>query len=512
MKPLLRNPWLLVALFAVALQCATVHLSQARPGGGHSSKGGGGHHSGGSKGSKGGMGGSGGNGIGGQWGKAIITLTVERPYVMVPIYVVLLAGLYIFIQRLNKRVIVVNTRNAQRKMRLREHLVHTYQTRDPNFSEPLFLDFANALYHEYYSKLGTPGMAQLQPYLPDETFGQLQAQAGETYSDIVISSFHIGTIITDQNGWDLITVYYYANLTGDHNGKLTRYYREERWNFSRRTGVLSLEPHKLHSLSCVSCAAPLNLNSQGACTACGHKTQPGTEQWAIAKIQVNINQVQGNPRGKMLVYEKEMGTDNPTIVSDSLRKGASRLMAAEGNAVWGTYEQAFFDDVVRPCFTLLYQAWSARKWEAVRPIVSDRLFESQKMWMDEYLRQKLVNRLDNITIQNIETARVDVDKFYAAITVRISAKCLDYVTDESGKVLAGSAKRPRVFAEYWTFVKNAAVKSGDKPSATTKSCPSCGAEVKINLAGKCDYCSAKVTDGSFNWVLTRIEQDDTYGY
>ena len=34
--------------------------------------------------------------------------------------------------------------------------------------------------------------------------------------------------------------------------------------------------------------------------------------------------------------------------------------------------------------------------------------------------------------------------------------------------------------------------------------------MKITMAGACDYCKAKVTAGEFDWVLSRIEQDDSY--
>jgi hypothetical protein len=30
------------------------------------------------------------------------------------------------------------------------------------------------------------------------------------------------------------------------------------------------------------------------------------------------------------------------------------------------------------------------------------------------------------------------------------------------------------------------------------------------MAGHCEYCRVKVVSGQFDWVLSRIEQDDTY--
>jgi len=30
------------------------------------------------------------------------------------------------------------------------------------------------------------------------------------------------------------------------------------------------------------------------------------------------------------------------------------------------------------------------------------------------------------------------------------------------------------------------------------------------MAGNCEYCGTLVTSGAFDWVLSRIEQDDVY--
>jgi hypothetical protein len=43
-----------------------------------------------------------------------------------------------------------------------------------------------------------------------------------------------------------------------------------------------------------------------------------------------------------------------------------------------------------------------------------------------------------------------------------------------------------------------------------KTCPHCGAPLQINQAGACTYCKTKVTAADFDWVLSRIEQDESY--
>ena len=41
-------------------------------------------------------------------------------------------------------------------------------------------------------------------------------------------------------------------------------------------------------------------------------------------------------------------------------------------------------------------------------------------------------------------------------------------------------------------------------------CPNCGAPLAISNAGQCTHCNAEVESGSFDWTLSKIEQDDVY--
>ena len=38
-----------------------------------------------------------------------------------------------------------------------------------------------------------------------------------------------------------------------------------------------------------------------------------------------------------------------------------------------------------------------------------------------------------------------------------------------------------------------------------------GLALAVSMTGNCNYCRVKVTTGEFDWVLSRIEQDESYG-
>src|SRR5262249_53401532 len=161
---------------------------------------------------------------------------------------------------------------------------------------------------------------------------------------------------------------------------------------------------------------------------------------------------------------------------------------------------------VRHIFLELQRAWSDLKWERARPFETDALFQMHQYWIAEYRRQHLRNVLGEPTIEDAIPVKITSDAFHDAITCRIFARMTDHVVDASGKVVCGDPKRPKRFSEYWTFIRRRGVKGAAKDDAN---CPNCGAPLKISMAGVCEYCRGKVTGGEFDWVLSRIEQDES---
>ena len=73
--------------------------------------------------------------------------------------------------------------------------------------------------------------------------------------------------------------------------------------------------------------------------------------------------------------------------------------------------------------------------------------------------------------------------------------------------MAGDRGKDRVYSEYWTLIRSAGVQGAPRAD---QSCPNCGAPLTVNMAGRCEHCDADVTSGDFDWVLSKIEQDDAY--
>ena len=65
----------------------------------------------------------------------------------------------------------------------------------------------------------------------------------------------------------------------------------------------------------------------------------------------------------------------------------------------------------------------------------------------------------------------------------------------------------RTARPVWTLIRSAQRKGVPHADA---SCGNCGAPLRITMAGACEHCGAHVTAGEFDWVLSKIEQDDSY--
>jgi hypothetical protein len=233
---------------------------------------------------------------------------------------------------------------------------------------------------------------------------------------------------------------------------------------------------------------------------CGAIVQNGEFDWVVRAAAL----LERTPRGPMLTGDTaEAGNDEPTLVDPDARPRLDELLEGDPELRWESITAR-----IELIFGEFQVAWSARDLARMRPFLSDRLFEAQRFWVEAYTRQRLRNVTENTRVLNVELARVTRDRFFDAVTVRLWATGLDYtLTDDGGKVVAGSRTRERRYSEYWTIVRGAAKKGAPR---TDRVCPNCGAPLAINMAGYCTYCKVKVTTGDFDWVLSRIEQDESY--
>jgi ribosomal protein L37AE/L43A len=288
-----------------------------------------------------------------------------------------------------------------------------------------------------------------------------------------------------------------SNYTEVAGGSESSWYVREQWTLQRLHNVVSPPPEQSKADHCPRCGGALQTRTDGSCAYCGVKIESGAFQWFVQAIALTTRE----SRGPLLTSDvPEQGTDLATVYQPRLAERRAAFEAQHAGFGW----QAF-DARVRVIATTLQDAWSARDWERVRPLETEGLFQMHRYWIDAYRRQKLRNLVDGYAVTRVEPVRIDTDAFYESITVRLYAQGRDSTQDESGRVVAGSATATRTWSEYWTLVRTRAVAPGG-----TMTCPNCGATVEVGATGICPYCGGKLTAGTFDWILSSIEQDEAY--
>jgi ribosomal protein L37AE/L43A len=282
--------------------------------------------------------------------------------------------------------------------------------------------------------------------------------------------------------------------------KETVYYDYSVWKLEREKLVISKGPGEINKLACPHCGGTLDDNQEKKCAYCGQQFKPGKDTWALSTI-VAHKRSKLSPKVST-EYAVEQGTRAPTIFQPDL---ADKYAAFQQK--YPDFNESRFLERVKFIFEMLQKAWSSREWEYARPFETDSLFQVHLYWINRYKQERIQNVLEDIHIDKMELVKLMRDYYYDAFTVRIHAAMIDYTINDKGKLLGGDRGKPRPFTEYWTFIRRAEVK--EKESKNYQ-CPNCGNSLKVGMMGKCSHCDTKITNGDFDWVLSMIEQDESY--
>ncbi len=372
---------------------------------------------------------------------------------------------------------------------------------DPGFSEVLFMERAVLLVTRLLQAAPHKNdLEAMSPYITKTAAQQLASRSvgvtsvnGITVGSATISA--LKSVVADGSSLLHITLQVHLNRHIDTSTGPASFYSHERWTFVRPIGnAVHRDDDDIARFGCPGCGSPLERDSFGRCVHCQTSLTPGAADWTVLAVAVLQEQAQG----PLLTQNvEEIGTDAPTSKDPSVLDDADRLL--------GVDERNRLLLRARDIFSNLQTAWTAKDRNAMRPFETDALFQSHQFWLSEYERQCLQNRIDELDIQGVELCRVHNDGEHVVAICRIAATCLDSTVEvKTGRVVSGSSRQARAFTEYWTFVKH----KDAKGSASMKNCPSCGAALQISQTGICEFCQSKVTLGRFDWVASRIEQDE----
>ena len=484
-----------IVALAIVLLVVLAGVAAARPGGGESYSGGGGH------------GGSGGGGDAGAIFELIywtLRLCFYYPQVGLPILGLVIGWVVwsAYKQHQNKDW------DSGPPVDL-EHAIdlETVRRVDPDFSSIVFEDFAYRLFSTAHRARSSPEtLATVGPYVAPAARAVLAARepAGVAVRQVIVGAMRAfradvpasPTASLDRPSRVRIGIEFEANVaTADHT-----YFSVESWLFGRDANVRSKPPDRARTFACPNCGAPWQANATGTqqCASCGQIVDNGRFDWVVE--QVSLSSLDERPP-TLTNDVPERGTDLPTYMQPGARERFAALQQRDAQ-VTPEALRARLDVIYRD----LTAAWTNNELAPVRGLVSDGLFDYLTYWVDAYKRQGLRNELVDMRVTRVELAKVTSDRWYDAVTYRVWATGKDYVVRGS-ELVRGSKHRERPYSEYWTLIRSAARQG---PVKADRTCGNCGAPLDVSMAGACSYCGAHVTGGEFDWVLSKIEQDDSY--
>jgi predicted lipid-binding transport protein (Tim44 family) len=347
----------------------------------------------------------------------------------------------------------------------------------------------------------------IRPYLNDTVFGAVSqniAQSKSQHRHALLESLNIrGLAVEDaqctpqgqslQVHFDLV---YRAKALDDSNTVVDDEGEDrshaERWTFTRSASARTALNGGVIASKCPACGAELRLGLDGVCAHCKASVTNGAVDWVVSDVQPAIFAGYS--------VDSSLGLAAPTVAD-----GVATITSADKD-----FAMPGFEARVKTAFLALQDAWCNQKLDAGRAFMSPGAYFSWSAQLESMASEGRRNVLEHLEVRGIEPVRVIHGRVFDDLTVRITAVAADFDVDGSGKIVFGD-RSVRPFEEDWTFQRSVGVATSNKPGTLENTCPSCGAPVSLTQLGECRYCKAAVTSGKFDWVVSRIGQEDAAG-
>ncbi len=384
---------------------------------------------------------------------------------------------------------------------------------DPDFSQVFFEDFVFRLYAAAHTARGVDGaLDTLAPYVSAAARRALAERdpKGAPVSGVVIGQLLVQRVSVpdsaagsgDFDAYVKIGVQFEANYSVGPGAGGRRFVVEE-WLLRRAAGARTKPPAPDRRFPCPNCGAPWRTEQAAGgqtCAFCGAVVDNGRFDWQVERI--TLRRETANIPG-LESEVPEQGTSRDTVRDPAFADAWRRFMDDDPEVT-----ESLVAARLAHIYTTLNGTWSRGDVNGARPVLSDGLADYLQYWLDAYQARGLRNGLDDMRLTRHELVALTRDRYYDALTIRIWATGKDYVIrTDGGTLVRGSRDRDRDYSEYWTLIRSAARRGAPRADAT---CGSCGAAHTVTMAGRCEHCGSHVTAGEFDWVLSKIEQDDAY--
>ena len=402
------------------------------------------------------------------------------------------------------------TKRSQRRRKKYKNLKRIFKF-DPEFSWVIFEDFLYRLYARTYSACSdTEELKELSPYLSKEVRSSLIRRFGEetTIQNIIVGSMTVvstsypkRTKLTSKDKKSIaIVVRFESNLNISKAGSTKTHYVVEKWTLKRGVLAKTKAPDGPQNFPCPACGAPFESTDEQTCDHCNQVVNNGLFDWLVDKIEVQRDETRMN---SLIGTVPEMGTNKSTLFAKDLKPAWKTLQEEDPELNHNS-----IDHMLRNVYEKLNDGWNRMDLSSVQNHLSDSMAHYLKYWLEAYRDQGLHNYLTKGKISKWEIAKVRQDHHYDSLIVRFWATGYEFTKrSSSDEIVAGDGFSTRKYSEYWTFIRSRKTKEKEDKKVF---CPGCGAPLSLNFSGQCPHCEAHIQAAQFDWVLSKIEQDESY--
>jgi predicted lipid-binding transport protein (Tim44 family) len=385
--------------------------------------------------------------------------------------------------------------------------VNTISAQDPGFEIETFLQRAEMSFFLVKRGIQRSDPATVRPYLNDPLFADISHEIGQAkvqhrhtlLESLNVRAVHLVAASCDAQGQSLevhFDLVYRAKSLDDANRVMADEGDDrrhgERWTFVRAASARTSVLGDVTASRCPACGGELKLSLDGTCTHCKASVTNGSIDWVVAGIRT----------APFVGYTSE---SRLVAAAPSIAEGVARLRASDA-----AFTIEAFRVRVRTAFSNLQEAWCKQNLDAARAFLSPGAYFAWRAQLETMAVEGRRNVMEHLQVRSIQPMRILHGRVFDDLTVRITAACADYEIDKAGKIVFGD-RTVRDFTEEWTFQRSVGVATSNKPGTLENTCPSCGAPVALTQIGECRYCKAAITSGKFDWVVSRIEQEDGPG-
>lgn len=143
------------------------------------------------------------------------------------------------------------------------------------------------------------------------------------------------------------------------------------------------------------------------------------------------------------------------------------------------------------------EAWMNFELDKVRDIITDEMFNMYESQLTSMEMKGEQNIMKDFKLLNSAITNASVQNDMLQVTTRYVIEFYDYIIKKDTKqVVRGNSNRKIRMIYEMTFVEKLGKTKLDK-------CPNCGAPIKVNSAGICEYCNSKIVDDNTEWVMSK---------